>query len=231
MENLATLILRPARVWSGGAVHEGWAVRISGDRIEAVGANVGDGETVALEGATLLPGLMDLHAHLFLHPYSETPWDDQVLKEAEAYRTIRAVRNAEATLRSGFTTLRDLGTEGAGYADVALKRAIDEGLIAGPRLHIATRAIVATGSYGPARVEFRPDCCLPQGAEEASGIEEIVRAARHQASHWRRLDQALCRLSRRAGRGHGCHFLGRRIESRGGNRPFAWPSGVVARRL
>jgi len=183
MEISAALILRPAGVWSGGAIHEGWAVRISGERIEAVGPDVGDGETVVLEGATLLPGLMDLHAHLFLHPYSETPWDDQVLKEAEAYRTIRAVRHAEATLRSGFTTLRDLGTEGAGYADVALKRAIDEGLVIGPRLHIATRAIVATGSYGPARADFRPDCCLPQGAEEASGIDEIVRAVRHQASH------------------------------------------------
>jgi imidazolonepropionase-like amidohydrolase len=183
MESPAVLVLHPARVWSGGAVHEGWAVRVAGDRIEAVGLDVADGEIVALKGTTLLPGLMDLHSHLFLHPYSETAWDDQVLKEAQAYRTIRAVRHAEATLRAGFTTLRDLGTEGAGYADVALKRAIAEGLIAGPRLFIATRAIVATGSYGPARAEFRPDCCLPQGAEEASGTDEIVRAVRHQASH------------------------------------------------
>jgi imidazolonepropionase-like amidohydrolase len=86
-------------------------------------------------------------------------------------------------LKAGFTTLRDLGTEGAGYADVALKRAIEEGLTPGPRLFVAARAIVATGSYGPARSKFRPDCCLPQGAEEASGIDEIVRAVRHQASH------------------------------------------------
>jgi imidazolonepropionase-like amidohydrolase len=126
---------------------------------------------------------MDLHSHLFLHPYNETPWDDQVLKESEAYRTVRAVTHAAATLRAGFTTLRDLGTEGAGHADVAIKRAIVEGIIPGPRLFVVTRAIVATGSYGPARAKFRPDCCFPQGAEEASGIDEVVRAVRHQASH------------------------------------------------
>jgi imidazolonepropionase-like amidohydrolase len=118
-----------------------------------------------------------------LHPYNETPWDDQVLKEAEAYRTVRAVNHARATLQAGFTLLRDLGTEGAGYADVALKRAIEERLTEGPRLVVATRAVVATGSYGPPRAKFRPDCCFPQGAQEASGIDEIVRATRHQASH------------------------------------------------
>jgi imidazolonepropionase-like amidohydrolase len=121
--------------------------------------------------------------HLFLHPYNETAWDDQVLKESEAYRTVRAVNHARATLTAGFTTLRDLGTEGAGTADVSLKRAIDEGLTPGPRLFVATRAIVATGSYGPARKNFRPDCCVPQGAEEASGVDEVVRAVRHQAAH------------------------------------------------
>ncbi len=185
MEQASAVILRPARVWSGGVHHEGWAVRVVGDRIDAVGPEVAcDGaEEIDLSGATLLPGLMDLHSHLFLRPYNEIDWDDQVLKEAEAYRTVRAVRHAEATLRAGFTCLRDLGTEGAGYADVALKRAIAEGLIAGPRLFVATRAIVATGSYGPARAAYRPDCCFPQGAEEASGIDEIVRAVRHQASH------------------------------------------------
>jgi len=180
-----TALLRPANVWSEGATHEGWSVLVRGERIAAAGANVeaGDAEVVDLAGLTLLPGLMDLHSHLFLHPYNETPWDDQVLKESEAYRTVRAVRHAEATLRGGFTLLRDLGTEGAGFADVALKHAIEEGIVPGPRLIVVTRAIVATGSYGPARAKFRPDCCFPQGAEEASGIDEIVRAVRHQASH------------------------------------------------
>ncbi len=180
-----SLLLKPARVWSGGATHAGWSVLVEGERIVAVGPTVDatGAKVVDLAGLTLLPGLMDLHSHLFLHPYNEVAWDDQVLKQSEAYRTVRAVRHAEATLRAGFTTLRDLGTEGAGYADVAIKRAIDEGLIPGPRLFVVTRAIVATGSYGPARAKFRPDCCFPQGAQEASGIDEVVRAVRHQASH------------------------------------------------
>jgi len=179
------ILLKPARVWTDGATHDGWSVLVRGNRIAAAGASIdaGDAEIVDLAGLTLLPGLMDLHSHLFLHPYNETSWDDQVLKESEAYRTVRAVRHAEATLRAGFTLLRDLGTEGAGFADVALKQAIEEGIVPGPRLVVVTRAIVATGSYGPARAKFRPDCCLPQGAEEASGIDEVTRAVRHQASH------------------------------------------------
>jgi len=180
---MAAMVLRPARVWSGGVSHQGWAVRVEGERIAAVGPEVSGDETVALPGATLLPGLIDAHSHLFLHPYDETPWDDQVLRQSEAYRTVRAVRHAAATLRAGFTALRDLGTEGAGYADAALKRAIDEGIVEGPRLLVATRAIVATGSYGPARAAWRYDCCFPQGAEEASGIDEVVRAVRTQAAY------------------------------------------------
>jgi len=180
-----TLLLKPARVWTDGTTHDGLSVLVRGNRIVAAGSSIGagDAKVIDLPGLTLMPGLMDLHSHLFLHPYNETPWDDQVLKESEAYRTVRAVTHAAATLRAGFTTLRDLGTEGAGHADVAIKRAIEEGIIPGPRLFVVTRAIVATGSYGPARAKFRPDCCFPQGAEEASGIDEVVRAVRHQASH------------------------------------------------
>jgi imidazolonepropionase-like amidohydrolase len=184
------ILLCPDRVWTAGetAPRARWAVLVEGTRIAKAGplddiAVPPHAERIELPGQTLLPGLMDLHSHLFLHPYNETSWDDQVLKEAEAYRTVRAATHAAATLHAGFTTLRDLGTEGAGYADVALKRAIEEGLIEGPRLFVATLAIVATGSYGPAARRYRPDCCLPQGAEEASGIDEIVRAVRHQASH------------------------------------------------
>jgi imidazolonepropionase-like amidohydrolase len=187
MNNGKSILLRPDRVWTGeGEARSEWSVLVAGDRIVAAGAEVEapkDARMIDLSGCTLLPGLMDLHSHLFLHPYSETPWDDQVLKEPEAYRTVRAVNHARLTMQAGFTLLRDLGTEGAGYADVALKRAIEEGLTKGPRLIVATRAIVATGSYAPARAKFRPDCCFPQGAEEASGIGEIIRAVRHQASH------------------------------------------------
>jgi imidazolonepropionase-like amidohydrolase len=184
----APFLLRPAQVWTAGEpLHSGWVVLIEGNRIRAVGSASAvsapaDATVIELPGATLLPGLMDIHSHLFLHPYNETLWNDQVLKEPVPYRMLRAGVQARATLLAGFTTLRDLGTEGAEYADVSLKRAIEERLIDGPRLFIATRAIVATASYGPAPRGLRPDvCCTPQGAEEASGVPEVIRAVREQA--------------------------------------------------
>ena len=188
--NPAATLLRPAQVWTAGEpLHQDWVVLTRGRHIVAVGPTSAvhapaDAQSIDLPGATLLPGLMDIHSHLFLHPYNETPWNDQVLKEAVPYRTLRAGQQARATLLAGFTTLRDLGTEGAEYADLSLRQAIDEGLIAGPRLFVATRAIVATGSYGPAPRALRPDvCCTPQGAQEASGVAEVIRAAREQAGH------------------------------------------------
>jgi imidazolonepropionase-like amidohydrolase len=181
-------VLEPAAVWTAGdaAPHAGWVVVVEGGRIAAVGpkATVAvppGAEVVALPGATLIPGLIELHSHLLLHPYNETSWDDQVLKEAPAYRTLRAGRDAARTLAAGFTTVRDLGTEGAGDADVSLKRAIEEGVIAGPRMFVATRAIVATGAYGPRRA-FRTDIELPQGAQEASGESQVMAAVREQAA-------------------------------------------------
>jgi imidazolonepropionase-like amidohydrolase len=138
---------------------------------------------VDLPGLTLLPGLIEAHTHIFLHAYNETAWNDQVLKEPEAYRTIEAVRHCERTLLAGFTTIRDLGTEGAGYADVSVQRAINEGLIPGPRLFVATRAIVATASYGPGPAGFAPTVDLPKGAQEASGIPEVLKAVREQVGH------------------------------------------------
>jgi imidazolonepropionase-like amidohydrolase len=184
----AATLLRPAQVWTAGEpLHAGWVVLTQGQRIVAVGPPAAMPASAAatvieLPGATLLPGLIDAHSHLLLHPYNETLWDDQVLKESVPYRTLRAARAARATLMAGFTTLRDLGTEGAEYADVSLRRAIEDGLIDGPRLLVATRAIVATGSYGPAPRGLRPDvCCTPQGAQEASGVAEVMRAVREQA--------------------------------------------------
>jgi imidazolonepropionase-like amidohydrolase len=186
----SAVLLRPAGVFTAddGEVHAGWVVLVEGARIAAVGpaaeVKLAEGTRILeLPGTTLLPGLIDAHAHLFLHPYNETLWNDQVLKEQEAYRTIEAVRHAEATLMAGFTTLRDLGTEGAGYADVSLKRAIEEGLIPGPRLFIVTRAIVATACYGPGPRGFREDLTLPQGGEAVSGVPEILKAVREQAGH------------------------------------------------
>lgn len=182
------LLLRPAAVWDGisDAPRAGWTVLVRGDRIAATGpaAEVGTpkGATVVeLPGTTLIPGLIEGHAHLFLHPYNETPWNDQVLREPLALRTARAVNHARSTLMAGFTTVRDLGTEGAGYADVGLKQAIDQGIVPGPRLVVATRAMLVTGSYAPRRTDFAFE--PPQGAEEADGIDGVMRVARDQIAH------------------------------------------------
>ncbi|MEI6487262.1 MAG: amidohydrolase family protein [Sphingomonadales bacterium] len=174
----APTLLLPDRVWDGEAMHSGWQVLVDKGRIVAVGSNLAapaDATRITLPGQTLLPGFIEGHSHLLLHPYDKTPWDDQVLKESEAYRVARAVGHAKATLMAGFTTVRDLGTEGAGTADVGLKRAINEGWVPGPRMIIATRAIVAPGSYAPKNDAWH----VPQGAEEADG-PNLVSAVRRQ---------------------------------------------------
>jgi imidazolonepropionase-like amidohydrolase len=183
----ARYLLEPDAVWTPGeaAPRAGWVVAIEGQKITAVGpkaqvAAPPGAQVVALPGTTLTPGLIELHSHLLLHAYNETVWDDQVLKEAPTYRVLRAGRDATRTLMSGFTTERDLGTEGAADADVQLKRAIEEGIVAGPRLFVATRAIVATGSYGPKK-GWRADLDLPQGAQEVSGEAAMMAAVREQA--------------------------------------------------
>lgn len=180
-------LLVPARVFDALSeqAHEGWTVLVEGDRIAAVGpaARVGrpvGARVVELPGTTLMPGMIEGHSHLLLHPYDETSWDDQVLREPESLRVARAVVHAERTLRAGFTTVRDLGTEGAGYADVGVKRAIEEGIIPGPRMIVTTRAIVATGSYGPKGFAAEWADHVPQGAEEADGEAGLVRVVRDQ---------------------------------------------------
>jgi imidazolonepropionase-like amidohydrolase len=175
------LLLKPDRVFDGTSTHAGWVVLVKGDTIEAVGppesVKASGAKTISLPGTTLLPGLIDAHTHLLLHPYSETKWDDQVLKEPLAERVCRATAHAKADLASGFTTMRDMGTEGAGFADVGIKSALEKGLIPGPRLLVTTRAIVATGSYAPRT--FAPEWPIPQGAQEASG-EDLRRVVREQ---------------------------------------------------
>lgn len=175
------ILLRPAAVFDGEARHAGWVVVVRGDRITAAGPSASvqippGALLVDLPGLTLMPGMIEGHTHLFLHPYNETSWNDQVLKQPEAYRLARATVHARETLMAGFTTARDLGTEGAGHADAGLKRAIEEGIIPGPRLQIASRAIVATGSYGPAGVSDSVPASL--GAEAADGrdLERVVRS-------------------------------------------------------
>jgi imidazolonepropionase-like amidohydrolase len=178
-------VLKPGRVFDGDSVqlHEGWIIVVRNEKIESVGPPSGitvprDAKTIELPGLTLMPGLIDAHSHIMLHPYSETIWNDQVAREPLSLRVARATNHLRSTLMAGFTTLRDLGTEGAGYSDVGLKQAVQQGIIPGPRLLVATRAIVATGSYGPKG--FAPEWTVPQGAEEADGVDELTRVVREQ---------------------------------------------------
>ena len=179
----AVYLLKPSRVFDGETVRDGWAVLVRGTRIEAAGPaatiSASGATEIDLAGTTLLPGMIDAHSHILLHAYNETSWNDQVLLEAEALRVARAVNHLRATLDAGFTTLRDLGTEGAGYADVGLKQAVNQGIVPGPRLIVTTRAIVATGTYAPKG--FSPLWTIPQGAEEADG-PALVRVVRDQAA-------------------------------------------------
>ena len=179
------ILLKPDKVFDGEQLHSGWVVLVKNNYIEAAGAMnfklPAGTQIIELKGTTLLPGLIEGHSHLFLHPYNETSWDDQVLKESRAERTARAVNHAKATLMAGFTTVRDLGTEGAMYDDAGLKKAIEKGVIPGPRMIVATRAIVARGAYGPKSES--PDVDLPQGAEEVAGLEELSKAIRSQIGH------------------------------------------------
>ncbi|MGE3344379.1 MAG: amidohydrolase family protein [Vicinamibacterales bacterium] len=178
-------LLAPARVFDGERMWFGRVVHVRNGRIVAVGpaaeVSAPGATTIALPDMTLLPGLMDAHSHVLLHPYNEASWNQQVLNEPHSLRVARAVNHLKATLEAGFTTLRDLGTEGAGYADLGLKQAVAQGIVPGPRLLIASRAIVATGSYGPSG--FAPEWDIPQGAEEADGVDDLVRVVRDQIGH------------------------------------------------
>ncbi len=180
---LPAYVLQPDRVFDGETMHPGWVVVVRGDRIVAAGPPAttnapGGARTIALPGTTLMPGLIEGHSHLLLHPYNETPWNDQVLREPLALRVARGVNHALATLMAGVTTVRDLGSEGAGYADVGLRQAINEGIVPGPRMLVAGPAMVVTGSYAPKG--FAPEVTVPQGAEEADGLDGVVRVARGQ---------------------------------------------------
>jgi imidazolonepropionase-like amidohydrolase len=181
-------LLKPARVFDGESaqLHDGWVVLVRGQKIEAAGPAGGisappDAKVIDLPGLTLLPGLIEAHSHVLLHPYSETVWNDQVAHESLSLRIARATNHLRNTLQAGFTTIRDLGTEGAGYADVGLKQAVEQNIIPGPRMLVVTRAIVATGSYGPKG--YASEWRVPQGAEEADGVDSLTRVVRDQIGH------------------------------------------------
>src|SRR5882762_6923268 len=180
-------LLRPAHVFDGerAQLHDGWVVLVRGELIEAVGPATqikapADAKVIELPGLTLMPGLIEAHSHVLLHPYSETLWNDQVAHESLSLRVARATNHLRNTLLAGFTTIRDLGTEGAAYADVGLKQAVQQGIIPGPRMFVVTRAIVATGSYGPKG--YAAEWRVPQGAEEAD-IDSLTRVVRDQIGH------------------------------------------------
>lgn len=183
------VLLKPERVFDGTAAHAGWVVLVKGEKIAAVGPAEKvevpkNAKVIELPGTTLLPGLIDAHSHLLLYPYDKAKWDDQVLKEPLAERVCRATVHAKNDLLSGFTTLRDLGTEGAGFADVGIKSAIEKGIVPGPRLLVTTRAIVATGTYAPRK--FAPEWRIPQGADEADGdrLRTVVREQIRAGADW-----------------------------------------------
>jgi len=179
-------LFQPAHVFDGENMHDNWVVAIAGETIVYAGTAAGlpqlpVEDSIELPGQTLLPGLIEGHSHILLHPYSETAWNDQVLKESEAERVVRAVNHLEATLLAGVTTMRDLGSEGAGYADIGLRDSVNKGLIPGPRLLVAGRALVATGSYGPKG--FHEGVNVPLGAQTADGFDDLVRAVREQIGY------------------------------------------------
>lgn len=187
-ESYIPYLLKPARVFDGESaqLHEGWAVLVLGPKIHSVGPlkSLGvwpNAQIIDLPGLTLMPGLIEAHSHVLLHPYSETVWNDQVAKESLSLRVARATNHLRDTLQAGFTTIRDLGTEGAAYADVGLKQAVEQRIISGPRMLVTTRAIVATGSYGPKG--YASEWRVPQGAEEADGVDSLTRVVRDQIGH------------------------------------------------
>jgi len=176
-------VFSPARVFDGDLMHTDWLVAISGSEIVYAGSSadlpqLDVDSRIDLPGQTLMPGLIEGHSHVLLHPYNETSWNDQVLKESEAERVARAVNHVYASLMAGVTTMRDLGSEGAGFADVGIRDSIDKGIVPGPRLLVAGKALVATGSYGPKG--FHEHVNPPLGAQEADGFDALARAVREQ---------------------------------------------------
>lgn len=179
----AQTILQPDQVFDGTELHADWVILVEQNSISYAGPLNGlkkprNAKTIMLEGTTLMPGIIEGHSHLLLHPYNETSWNDQVLKESPVERAVRGTVHARNSLEAGITTMRDLGAEGAGYTDVYLKKTIDQGIIPGPRLLVAGPAIVATGAYGPKG--FHDGVIVPLGAEPASGVSNVIEVVRRQ---------------------------------------------------
>src|SRR6202162_4030997 len=158
-------------------------VLVRGDHVESIGTRVPPGAAVIdLGDRTLLPGLIDAHTHILLQGDATTPeYHEQILQEYPAHRVARAVRALKIALEHGFTGMRDLETEGASYGDVALRDAVNEGVIPGPRLRVAGPALSTTGSYPITR--FRPDWTFPVGVQVCDGADGCRKAVREQLSY------------------------------------------------
>jgi len=185
-------VLRVAQILDvrSGSYTKGAAIWVEGERIKAVGpaADIlklapASAQLIDLGDATVLPGLIDCHTHLMARiPDVDNGYALNLLTKSEAYRALEGAANARASLEAGFTTVRDVENEGSGYADVALRDAINDGLVEGPRMRVATRAIAAVGQYNPFGIS--PDLLdFPTGAQMVSGPEEARRAVREQIGH------------------------------------------------
>jgi len=168
-----------------GIVLEKQFVLLNGNRVVSVGPTAFKADsTIDLSDYFVMPGMIDCHTHVLLQgDITQEDYDVQVLKESIPYRTIRGVKSAERALMNGFTTIRDLGTEGAGYADVDLKKAINAGVIPGPRMLVATLAINTTGHYPIKTSEYAWELKMPKGVQEITGADEARRAVREQLEH------------------------------------------------
>jgi len=179
-------LIKAKTIFDGVQFHTNKVVLIKGNKIiafdKATNIKIPKGtKMIHYPNGTLMPGMIEGHSHLLLHPYNETSWNDQVLKESYAERAIRGANHAKKTLMAGFTTVRDLGSEGASYVDVGLKETIEKNVISGPRMIVAGKAIVTTGSYGPKG--FAEHVTVPLGAETADGIDDLTRVVRDQIGH------------------------------------------------
>ncbi len=168
-----------------GTVLENQFVLIKGNKVISVGSNATNADsTIDLLDYFVLPGLIDCHTHVLLQgDITQEDYDVQVLKESIPYRTIRGIKAAERALLNGFTTIRDLGTEGAAYADVDIKKAINNSIITGPRMFVATLAINTTGHYPIKASEYAWELKMPKGVQEITGADEARRAVREQLEH------------------------------------------------
>jgi imidazolonepropionase-like amidohydrolase len=181
-----TTYLKCGRVWDGKSsqIQNNVMIAVDGEKISSIPTNVAlsQGQVVDLSNLTCLPGLIDTHTHVLLQgDITAEDYDKQLLKQSPEYRTILATVNAKRMLDYGFTTIRDLETEGAGYADVDVRNAINNGVIPGPRMQVATRAMDVTGAYP--LLGYAPNVVVPVGVQTVDGPDSARKVVREQISH------------------------------------------------